>query len=128
MTKIGDTFLFVNPDVDSHLHIIISDPTQDSSQLVTVNFTSWKYNKDQSCILNVGYHPYIKVRTCVDYRRDKLISLTDYERFMNAGFISPHKPVSEDLLRRILNGAEVSPHLPLGNHKILVDQGLIDTK
>lgn len=128
MAQLGDTFQLANLDINSHLHIIISDPTKDSRQIVTANFTSWRADKDQSCIVEIGEHSFIKVLSCVDYRRDKLITLADYDRCLDSGALKLNSPVSKGLLRRILDGAEISPHLPLGNRKILVDQGLIDTE
>jgi len=128
MPELGDTFRLTNPSIDSHLHIIISDPAQDSDRIVTANFTSWRADKDQSCIVEPGEHRFTKVRSCVDYRRDTLITLAQYEQFLASRALAPHDPVSPDLLRRILDGAGVSPHLSLGNRQILVDQGLIDAE
>ena len=128
MAKLGDTFQLTAVSIDCHLHIIISDPAQDSNRIVTANFTSWRADKDQSCIVEVGEHRFIRVRSCVDYRRDKLITLADYERCLDTGDLNPHDPVSKVLMKRILDGAGVSPHLPLGNRKIFVDQGLIDVE
>jgi len=126
MAKLGDTFRLTNLGIDSHLHIIISDPTQDSSRIVTVNFTSWRADKDQSCIVEVREHRFIKFKSCVHYRQDRLITLAQYEHSLATGDLSAHEPVNQDLLRRILDGAAVSPFLPLGNRQILVEQGLID--
>lgn len=128
MAKLGDTFRLANRDIDSHLFIIISDPALDPDRFVTANFTSWRADKDQSCIVEIGEHRFIKVRSCVDYRRDRLITLAQYQRFLSSSQLSPHDPVSEDLLLRILDGAKISPHLPLGNRKVLFDQGLIDNE
>ena len=128
MSPIGDTFLLCNRStiIDTHLHIIISNPSQHNNKIVTVNFTSWRADKDQSCVVEVGEHGFIKVRSCVDYRRDFLIKLTDYEHCLDSGDLIPHDPVSKDLLKRILHGAEVSQFISFGNRNILVDQGLID--
>ena len=56
----GDTLLIVLPgtSLDSHLWIVISDPSQHES-CVIVNLTSWRSDKDQSCVLKPGDHPYI---------------------------------------------------------------------
>lgn len=125
MVRKGDTFQLHNASIDSHLHIIISDPSLNTDRIVTVNFTSWREDKDQSCIVESNEHPFITHRSCIDYRREQLISLSDYERVMESGNLISHDPVSEVLLKRILAGAEISPHIPLGNRQILIDQGLI---
>lgn len=127
MARIGDTFRLHNNDIDNHLHIIISDPSLNTN-LVTANFTSWRIDKDQSCIIEVGEHSFIRNRSCVDYRRENLISLVDYERFLKSGDLVSHEPVSTELLKRILCGAEISPFITFGNRQILVDQGLIDVE
>jgi len=130
MAEIGDTFQLRNrsTDIDTHLHIIISDPAQNPNQIVTANFTKWRADKDQSCIVDVGEHPFLKVRSCVDYRRDRLISLNLYEQCMRSGDLVSHDPVCKGLLKRILDGAGISPYISFGSRKILVDQGLIDAE
>jgi hypothetical protein len=58
MIEAGDTLLVALPNtsVDSHLWMVISDPTQ-SDEVLIVNFTSWREDKDQACVLNRGDHP-----------------------------------------------------------------------
>jgi len=126
MAKLGDTFLLANPQINSHLFIIISDPAQDSNRIVMANFTSWRADKDQSCIVEVGDHRFITRRSCLHYGEDRLITLANYERLLASRHLSPHDPVSRELLKRILDGAAVSPFLPLRNKQILLEQGLID--
>jgi hypothetical protein len=126
MAKLGDTFLLTDPQVNNHLFIMISDPAQDPNRIVMANFTSWRADKDQSCIVEVGEHRFIRRRSCVYYGEHRLISLANYEQLLASRHLSPHDPVSRDLLKRILDGAAVSPFLPLGNRQILVEQGLID--
>ncbi len=126
MVQLGGTFRLRNAGIDSHLHIVISDPSLNPRRIVTANFTTWRPGKDQSCIASPGDHPFLIVESCVDYRRDILISLDQYERCLKSGDIVPHEPVSETLLKRILDGASISPFIPLGNRAILSEQGLID--
>ena len=127
MVKIGDTFQLANRNINDHLFVIISDPSQNPNQIVTANFTKWKADKDQSCIVDVREHPFIKVRSCVYYREDRLITLEQYEKLLRSCDLVPNEPVREDLLKRILEGAAISPHLSFGSREILVNQGLIDT-
>ncbi len=126
MATIGDTFLLAKPDINNHLFVIISDPSQDSDHIVTANFTSWRADKDQGCIVEPREHAFIVHRSCVHYAEDHLISLAQYQRFMASGSIFARDPVDGPLLRRILAGAAVSPFMPMGNRHILVQQGLID--
>ncbi len=121
---IGDTFRF-QPRFDTHLHVIISDPKADPDKIVTANFTSWRENKDQSCVVELGEHPQITHRSCIDYGH-RIISLENFLKAVNDNLVICQPPVSDELLRRILRGASISPYIPLGNHQILIDQGLID--
>jgi hypothetical protein len=89
------------------------------------NFTSWGADKDQSCVVEPGEHRFVKCRSCVYYGGSRLITLAQYEGFLNNGQLDPHDPVTGRLLDRILAGAAASPHLPLGHRQILADQGLI---
>lgn len=129
MAEMGDTFRLLNRStlIDAHLHIIISDPSQNNNKIVTVNFTSWKPDKDQSCVVEIGEHSFIRVRSCVDYR-DKLIPLNLYEQCLSSGDLVSNDPVCKGLLKRIIDGAGISPYISFGSRKILVDQGLIDTE
>lgn len=127
MASLGDTFLLANDKINSHLFIIISDPGQDAARIVTVSMTSWRADKDQSCIVEPDEHRFVKRKSCIHYAQDRLISLVQYEACLKTGDILPHDPLSDKLLDRILDGAAISPFIPLGNRQILVDQGLITT-
>jgi hypothetical protein len=126
MPALGETFRLADPGVDPHLHIIISDPAANPNSIVTANFTSWRVDKDQSCVVEVGEHPQVTRRSCVDYRRERCITLAQFNSAVSSGRVTPQTPVSEALLRRIVAGAALSPFIPLGNRQLLVDQGLID--
>ncbi len=80
MARLGDTFLLRG--IDDHLIIIISEPGRDPNRIVTANFTSWRADKDQSCIVAAGEHRFVKKRSCLDYRRDKLVTLLQYNMFV----------------------------------------------
>lgn len=63
----GDTVLIPLPDTSygSHLWMVISDPGQ-GDECVIVNFTAWRADKDQACVVEPGMHPYVTKRTCRD--------------------------------------------------------------
>ena len=58
----GDTLIIPIPGVnlDSHLWIVISNPIADPERIVLVNFTKYRADKDQACVLNVGDHEFIR--------------------------------------------------------------------
>lgn len=126
MPALGDTFRLANPGVDPHLHVIISDPSANPNTIVTANFTSWRADKDQSCIVQAGEHAQVTRRSCIDYRRERCITLVQFNSAVASGSLTPQAPVSRELLSRILAGAAESSLIPLGNRQVLVDQGLID--
>jgi hypothetical protein len=126
MPNLGDTFLLADPAVNSHLFVILSDPAQDPARIVIASLTSWRADKDPSCTAEPGEHRFVRRRSCVHYSEDRLITTSQYDRFLAAGSIVPQDPLSEPLLNRLLDGAAVSPYLPLGSRQILVEQGLID--
>ena len=126
MADLGGTFRLANAGIDSHLHVIISDPSLDPGKIVTASFTSWREDKDQSCLVERGEHPQITKRSCIYYGQERCITLADYEKAVALGHVVPQPPVDDRLLRRILDGAAVSPHIPLGSFQTLLDQGLID--
>ena len=66
MAVLGETFFLANRDIDSHLQVIISDPAASPDSIVTANFTSWRADKDQSCIVEPGEHHYVTRRSCID--------------------------------------------------------------
>ena len=57
----GDTFQPANGTVDRfvHLWVIISDPQQDSAEVLIVSLTAYHPKKDTACILEPGDHPFL---------------------------------------------------------------------
>jgi len=122
----GDTLLAAPRDtsVDSHLWAIISDPTQ-SGDVLIVNFTSWRQDKDQACILNVSDHPYISRTTCVNYREAKRVEAAKLDKLLNSGQMQLNMPLGSEVLERI-RAAVPDSWISQDNAQFLVDQGLVD--
>jgi hypothetical protein len=110
---------------DSHLWIIISDPGQDAEKVLIVNMTSWKPQKDQACILDVGDHPYIQHRTCINYREAKVVTLEQLHQLQDSGKIKILDPLSPALLKKI-RAAVPDSQMKLENAELLEQQGLIE--
>ena len=123
----GDAFIIAEPGTsyDSHLWIVISDPAKDPEQVVLVNFTKHRADKDQACVVECGDHPFIKQRTCVEYRRARMLSVKTLQTFLDSGLMVSHKPASPDLLARIRAGV---PRSRMHNEHVLILtlQGLVD--
>ncbi len=94
-----------------HLHIILNDPViiknyGNQPQVILVNVTSIKAGKqaDNTVLLNVGDHPFIKQPSYIafsfaDIKAEKAVAI------LGTG----HQPISQELLERIIRGAFQSP-------------------
>ncbi|MDA8375948.1 MAG: hypothetical protein M0Z50_02530 [Planctomycetia bacterium] len=123
----GDTF-FIKPKgriFDSHLWVVISNPNMYSLIKLVVSLTTWDRDKDQSCILTPGYHPFIRHQTCVSYRDAKTITVAFYQQNLGLQLIIPSAPVGDDMMDKIIRGTAVSQFIPLGCREILIRQELI---
>ena len=123
----GDTLRVRDPGMsyDAHLWIVLSKPELDADHILIANLTSWRADKDQTCALQPGDHPYIRKRTCVNYADSKIVSENDIERLFQAGLLEKDAPIEMPLLDRIREGAMASRFVPLDHAQLLVDQGLV---
>jgi hypothetical protein len=122
----GDTLKIVRPGTtyDSHLWMLISDPEADGAY-VLVNFTSWREDKDQACVVDVGDHEYIRHKSCVNYKKCKILSADEVTTLLSLSNVTSDKPLSPSLLARIREGV-MDSRMPMEAADILSDQGLID--
>ncbi len=124
----GDTLIVPQPaeGVDGHLWIILSDPAQDADRLVMVSFTTFRRDKDQTCVLRPGDHPFVTRDTLVCYADARIATNAQLESLVSKGLMKRNKPVSAELLQRIRQGAWKTDEISLEAREVLVDQGLID--
>jgi len=101
---IGDTFIADAPgtSIDSHLWMVISYPAK-SHEVVIVNFTSYREDKDQACVVEKSEHPYLKKQSIVNYPAAKLVAVKQLEALLDAGHMVDHEPLSNALLDKILD-------------------------
>jgi hypothetical protein len=123
----GDTLIIDEPgtSLDSHLWIVISDPAENPEEVLLVNFTKYRADKDQACIVERGDHPFISQKTCVEYRGAKMASAKELQTLLDSGQVSSHKPASPQLLARIRAGVANS-RMRNEHVLILIAQGVID--
>ena len=121
----GDTIIIREPGTsyDSHLWMVISDPAQ-GEDCVIVNFTSWRADKDQACVVEVGEHPYVKNKTCVNFRDAKLCKLSALKALIAARHLEAHQPLSPALLGKIRNAVPES-RMRMDCVQFLLDQGVV---
>jgi hypothetical protein len=124
---IGSTMLLDDSGIEEHLWIVISDPGVNSERVVIVNLESHDSpEKDDSCMLNVGDHPWITHKTCVRYRDARIAKNEDLDRLVASGALKARADASNELLTKIFEGAEKTLHLPLKCAAILKEQGFIE--
>lgn len=112
LMDLGSTFKIVRPNEVGHLWVVISRGDSEGS-VVTVNLTSRRHGCDETCVVQVGEHPFIHHETVVAYVYAKLVPRDMQEQILaNPSQAVPHAPVSAALLRRIQKGALDSRHVP----------------
>ena len=125
--KAGDTFRPADGTVDKfvHLWVIISDPEQDSDQVLIVSLTEYHPKKDTACILAPGDHPFIHKRTCVAYDLANAPSLDDLIQARDDGDLIPNDADAPDVLERIRKQSSLSTKMDPDLWDILDRQGLV---
>lgn len=126
--KAGDCF--ENRGTDDHrphCWVIVSDPERNSDEILILNFTSWgDHRVDDSCIIMPDEHPYVRHKTCINYREPLFPSLDGLEIGLSSAMLFPLDPVSDELLARIRQGAIASRFADYRVKNILVDQDLVE--
>ena len=124
----GEAFYVEDSGVsyDSHLWFILSDPNIDPDKVLLVNFTALRDDKDHSCVVKVGEHPYVRKDTCVNYSGAKVVKISELQQLLASGKIVNHTPATDMLLKRMRDGTMESRDMNLSHARILFDQGLVD--
>lgn len=108
----GDSLFLKNPGTGvGHLYFILTEPNKDNRVLL-VNITTHRFGKDETCILNVGDHPFIRHKSVVEYSEAIEPKLTQIEKLLETGYSNTPASASDDLLERMQDGARKSPALP----------------
>jgi len=122
----GDTYIRAGKHVktDPHLWIVISDPSRDT-QLVTVNVTSQRSDKDQSCVLQPGEHEFIGQESVIMYAGARVVPESVLFAALKAGVLVSMSRVSAKVLSKVRAGAIGNDDLPLMAKRMLQAQGII---
>ena len=110
----GNTFIFPTKITEpAHLWIVITEPTEETEDIVIVNVTSRKSNSDTTITLNPGHHSFIRKPSVVNYS-DAMFSTKDkIDSSMSSGEAMEHDPINTYLLKRIRSGIIDSKRTPL---------------
>ena len=108
---IGDTFLIRNPKNETtHLYIIVAQSQEES---LLFNVTSFNLNKDTTCILNAGEHPFIIKESVINYDDAILVVTKNILDLLNKNIISSHKKATGSLVAKIVQGARKTDAISL---------------
>ena len=121
--KAGDSFRFKDGRDGGHLWFVISNGKLDP--VVVVSLTTWRADKDQNCVLDVGDHPFLKHKSCIAFDLAKCVSQEKLQIWIARGELELHDSANFELLFRLLDGAAASRRIPIKCRSILEDQGLI---
>lgn len=119
----GDAFLLVAQTVSKHLWVVVSNPVADPERVVLVNLTSHRADKEDTCILMPGDHPFIAHKTVICYERARATSLSKLVEVHRENQIVRQQPFSDDVLARIRDGLFRSIYAPKELKTILIEQG-----
>ena len=121
--KAGDSFRFADGRDGGHLWFVISSGQLDP--VVVVSVTTWRTDKDQNCVLEVGDHPFVKHKSCIAFDLAKCVSQEKLRLWMERGEIQVHDIASRELVFRLLDGVAASRRIPIKCRAVLEEQGLI---
>lgn len=114
------------PDAKRHLFALLLDPVLvegrgSQPQVLMVCVVSIKDGLlvDESCLLDVGDHPFIAHPSFVDYRFTRLEAASHVEQLVHKGVFTPKEDCSEVLLKKIVSGALRSPRISREYKKLL---------
>ena len=102
--RCGDCVLMPTggPQSIPHLWFVITEPQPDEGLCVIVSLTTLRHDRDQTMLLNVGDHPFIRHASIVLYSDAQIA----------AGTIAQLEACSTRVLKLIQDGARQSPHTP----------------
>jgi hypothetical protein len=97
----GDTFYIRAPVKDPHLHVAAyHDPLKG---LIVVNMTS-DLRYEPTCVLNVGDHTFVTVKTLIAYEHARILTAYDCQQLEGVGIDRLMDPLSPELLERVQRG------------------------
>jgi hypothetical protein len=122
--KPGDTFLSDPIDGTPHLSIVVVDVPV-TQEILVVSVTTYNDEKDPTCLLKVGDHPFIRHESCISYRNARRVSHVALQALIDHGRLISHERMCSSVLERIISGLDVSTSIPLGIIGWLQTHGLI---
>jgi len=101
---------------------VLSEPLKDAEHVVIANFTTWRADKDQSCIIEPGEHSFVKHKSCVSFGDARIVTDALLDEQLAASAFRPHDPLDSQLLTKIRRSAADSRRMKTAVWQVLEDQ------
>jgi hypothetical protein len=122
--EVGSVFFFTIKD--QHPWVIVSGPAKNADAVLIVNLTSWRQDKEQTCVVERGEHDSVTKRSCVYYEGATITSLKALLAAKDGGVLKLQRnPLPAQVLQRVWKGAAETDNLATGAQELLRQQGLI---
>ena len=107
----GDTFLMPAPGgaATPHLWIIVTQPDPQTHECAIVSVTTLRNSKDQTVILRVGDHPFIRHDSTIFYGDAMIVDARRLEAEIAAGLALVREKCPPETLKLVQDGIEASP-------------------
>lgn len=108
----GDTFLMPAPGgtATPHLWIVVTEADRVSNLCAIVSVTTLRNSKDQTVILRIGDHPFIRHESTIFYGDAMMVDVQRLEKEIAAGLAVRRDKCSEATLRLVQQGVSASPY------------------
>jgi hypothetical protein len=91
--------------IETHIWIVVSAPDPKTQCVLAFNLTDVANYPASSCILEVGDHPRITMRSAVRYFSPKIWDCAVLQKRIDDGTFERFQDASEDLIAKIIAGA-----------------------
>ena len=108
----GDTFLMPAPGgiAIPHLWIVVTQPNAQTHLCAIVSVTTLRNSKDQTVILRVGDHPFIRHESAIFYGDAMIVDARPIEADIAAGLAIIREKCSIAALKLAQSGVAASPY------------------
>ena len=110
----GDAFLIWTPSARDnnrrHLFFCLCNP---NPECILVSISGLTPKSEQTCILQIGEHPFIIKESGVFYRSPRQETEESINRMIAEGNCIPKDPASNELIEKICQGAHESGFAPM---------------
>lgn len=94
-----------------HLFIICNDTCKFGANLL-INISSFYDGCDDTCILDVGDHPFVQHPSYVYYAEARIIKTDGLQKGFRQGALIPREPLGDPVFERVVAGINVSLDTP----------------